>query len=280
MDPLVLGLVLLAAILHASWNALVKVGGDLLVRLAMINAASSLCALPLIMFSGLPAPASWPYLLASILIHQLYYLCLLQSYRFGDLSQAYPIARGSAPLLVAIGAFIFAAERLTTLGIIAVLLICAAIWSLTSGWRRWAEPAVGFALLTGITIAAYTVCDGLGGRASENIAAYVGWLFFLEGLPIALLAVLRRRHALAKAWAAHWRMGLCGGLLAFSAYGLVIWAMSLTAMTYVSALRETSVIVAAFIGAYMLKEPLGGPRIAAATVMALGVMLLQWSGHG
>lgn len=272
-------MVLAAAVLHASWNALVKVGGDALVRLALVNATAAFCALPLLPFVEVPAAASWPYLLGSILIHQFYYLFLVLSYRVGDLSHVYPIARGSAPLLVAVGAYLLAGETLNGLGIIAVLIICGAILSLAFGgdWRQGVSKPVLFALGTGVTIAAYTVCDGLGGRASDNVLAYIVWLFALDGLPIALFAVYMRRRILLGTLRQSWRPGVLGGTLALGAYGMVIWAMSLTPMTYVSALRETSVIIAALIGTRLLKEPFGSRRIAAASLVASGVILLQFS---
>ena len=279
MDPIVLFMVLIAAVLHASWNALVKVGGDALVRLGLVNLTAALCALPFLFFVSVPALESWPYLIASTVVHQFYYLFLILSYRVGDLSHVYPIARGSAPLLVAVGAYALAGETLNFQGMLAVALICTAILSLAfhGGWREGIGKPVCFALCTGVTIAAYTLCDGLGGRASGDVFGYIVYLFTIDAVPIVLFTVILRRRVLAKTLRASWRPGLAGGALAFGAYGLVIWAMSLTPMTYVSALRETSVIVAALIGTRLLKEPFGSRRITAASLVAGGVVLLQLS---
>lgn len=275
-------MVLLAAVLHAAWNALVKSGGDALVRMALVHAAASLCALPFVFVFDLPDRASWPYLLASIIVHQGYYAFLVLAYRFGDLSQIYPIARGSAPLLVALGAFAFAGETLSLQGVLAVSLICAAILSLAfdGRWRQGLSAPVIFALATGVTIAVYTLLDGLGGRRAGDVGGYIAWLFVLEGIPITLFALALRRRVLWPTVRHNALTGALGGSFAFAAYGLVIWAMSLTPMTYVSALRETSVIVAALIGACVLREPLGSKRIGAASVVALGVVLLQISRVG
>ena len=279
MEPLVLGLVLTAAVLHASWNALVKIGGDALVRLGLVNATAALCALPLLPFVEVPAPESWPYLIGSTIIHQFYYLFLILSYREGDLSHVYPIARGSAPFLVALGALIFAGETLNAQGMLAVAIICSAILSLafTGNWRHGVKKPVLFALCTGITIAAYTICDGLGGRSSGDVFGYIAYLFVLDAIPIILITWYLRRYILVATLRQSWLPGLLGGAFAIGAYGLVIWAMSLTPMTYVSALRETSVIIAALIGTRLLKEPFGAQRVAAATLVAGGVVLLQLS---
>jgi len=276
LNTSILLLVLLAALLHASWNALVKVGGDGLVRLSIINITASLCCLPFLFFLAPPAPASWPYLAASILIHQAYYAFLVQGYRFGDLSLVYPIARGVAPILVALGGYILAGEQLEFAGVMAVVLICVAILSLAFERGRMANiKAIVFALCTGLTIAAYTVCDGLGGRLAENVFAYIVWLFVLEGPPIFLLALWLRRRVLLQTLRTDGGAGIVGGIFALTAYGLVIWAMSSTTMTYVSALRETSVLIAALIGTRLMREPAAARRVLAAVVVVAGVVLLQ-----
>ncbi len=280
MEPLVFAMVALAAVLHAVWNALVKVHGDRLVAITLVNASGGLVALCLLPFVSIPDPASWPYLLGSALVHLFYYGFLVASYLHGDLSQVYPIARGAAPMLVAMGAFLFAGERLSPIGLAAVALISAGILSLALG-RRGAHQrgsSVVYALLTGLTIATYTVLDGLGGRATAQVQDYIVWLFFLDSFPLLGLTLVLRRGRFLETVRAGWQSAVLGGLLAVVAYGLVIWAMSLTPMTYVSALRETSVIVAALIGVHLLKEPMGGKRVAAAALVATGVILLQTGG--
>ena len=279
MDALTLLMVLLAAVLHATWNALVK-SGDALVRMAFVHAVAALCALPLMVVMAPPEPASWPFLLGSVVVHQAYYGFLVLGYQAGDLSQVYPIARGTGPLLVAVGAFVFAGEALSPRGTVAVLLICGAILSLAlAGWsRRRPGAPVAFALVTGVMIAGYTLLDGLGGRLAGDVERYIGWLFVLQGVPIVAFTIARRRAVLWPAVRQSLATGVLGGVLAFTAYGVVIWAMSRTQLTYVSALRETSVILAALIGARLLREPLGARRLGAASVVAVGVVLLQVSG--
>lgn len=280
MEPTVLLLVLCAAVTHASWNALVKMGGDPLVRMTMLNLVCGLIALPLLPFFHLPAPEAWPYLALSVAIHTSYYLLLVLSYRFGDLSFAYPVARGSAPLVVAVLSFVFAGERLSATGIVAVSMICVAIFSLALGSRR--NNPLGFrpafyALMTGVAIGGYTISDGLGARASGDSVGYVLSLFILEVPPLLVFTAWRRGTLLLDMMKANLPTSFLAGALAFSGYGIVVWALGRAPMTFVSALRETSVIVAALIGSKLLREPFGRQRIFAAMTVAAGVILLHSS---
>jgi drug/metabolite transporter (DMT)-like permease len=279
MDPVVFLLVLAAAALHASWNALVKIGGDPFVRLAVVNAVGGLCALPFLPLVAVPDPASWPYLFGSIVVHHAYYLALAYGYRFGDLSHVYPIARGSAPPMVALAAWAFAGESLSPAGLLAIIVISGGIVSLAfaGGWRATSAKPVALALATGLTIAAYTLCDGLGGRAAGDVFGYIAWLFVLDAVPFTLLVAWRRRNVLGAVLATSWRPAALGGVLSVAAYALVIWAMSVSRMASVSALRETSVIIAALIGTRLLREPFGARRLAAASAVACGIILLQVS---
>lgn len=277
MDAGILALVLLAAALHASWNALVKVGGDPFVRLAVLNLVSGLCALPLLLVVAPPAAASWPYLAGSVVIHLAYNTTLAYGYRLGDLSHVYPIARGIAPPLVALGAWLMAGESPGPIGVLAILVISGAIASLafSERWRPGPLAPVCLALATGLAIAGYTICDGLGGRAAGDVLGYIAWLFVLDAVPFGLIVVLWRRRDLVPALRASGGAPVVGGMLSLGAYGLVIWAMSQAPMASVSALRETSVIMAALIGTRLLREPLGVRRVVAASVVALGVVLLE-----
>lgn len=242
-------------------------------------ASTGFVGLAFIPFVDLPDRASWPYIAASIAVHQVYFISVCLGYRFGDLSQVYPIQRGIAPLLVAVGGYLFIGETLSLTGMIAVGVISLAILSLafTTDWKLTGGPAVPIALVTGALIAAYTVIDGMGGRVSGDIFGYIAWLMVLEAIPFSLLVIWMVRRNPQPANTRHVLTGAVGGVLSFFAYGLVIWAMSLTHLTYVSALRETSVILAAWIGSRLLGEPFGRYRIFAATGVALGVLLLQIS---
>lgn len=276
MDPAVLYLVLAAAVLHASWNALVKSGDSPWIRLALANCVGTIFAVALLPLVDFPAAEVWPFILGSVAVHQVYFVFVALQYRFGDLSHVYPIARGVAPILVALGAFVFAGETLSGWGVIAIVVICGSVLSLAFGGRRAKDRrAVFLALCTGTTIACYTVIDGLGGRTADNVFGYIVYLFLLDALPFGLLVIFLRRRTLIPDVKANWKTGSLGGLFSFLAYALVIWAMTLSPMTYVSALRETSVIIAALIGTRLMHEPFGVRRIAAAAGVATGVILLQ-----
>ena len=277
MEPIAIILILSAAVMHAVWNAFVKMDGDRLMTMAVVISTTGLLA-PLLLLTG-PPPAleSWPYIVLSVLLNNAYFLFLIEAYRFGDLSQVYPIARGSAPLLVAVGAALFANEQLSIAGLAGIFIISAGTISLVwgSGLRMSAEKrSIIFALLTGLMIASYTIIDGIGVRLSGNPASYIGWLFILSPLPIASIALLRRRGDAIVYIRKNWKLAVLGGGLNLGSYGLSIWALNLAAMAHVSAMRETSVIIAALIGTQLLGESFGKRRIVAAITVAIGVVLI------
>lgn len=271
-------LVLLAALLHAAWNATVKVGGDRLAVLAIANATGLVICLIALPFVAVPAPASWPFIAASVALHTGYYFFLVRAYEVGDLSHVYPLARGLSPLLVVAVAALAAREFLPPLALAGVVLASAGIASIAfesgSPWRHARKPLL-YAGATAAFIAAYTVADGMGVRRAESSLAYIAWLCTLDGIPIICAVLYRRRHVLSATVRASWRKGCVTGLLQLTAYGLVIWAMSQGTMAAVSALRETSVIFAALIGTLLLKERLGALRIVSAVVVACGLILMR-----
>ncbi len=254
---------------------MIKGASDRIMAMALVNTGHMLAGAVLVILYPLPAPKAWGFLVASTVIHWFYYGFLLAAYRIGDFSHAYPIARGVAPVLVALGALFFAAEMPTVQGWLAIIMISTAIGaqSLAGGHMAFNAAAVLFALLTGLMIAAYTIVDGLGVRASQNVLGYIGWLFLLEGIAsVALLTWRRRRlrhYALRK-----YLTGLTGGLISTLAYGLAIYAMSLTNLGSVSAIRESSVIVAALIGVVWFGERPWLARVASAIVVVVGIFLL------
>ncbi len=280
LEPEILTLVLLAALAHAGWNALVKASGTRGSTFAVILLTGGAIGLGGVVFVPLPAPDAWPYLMLSALVHYGYYGFLLLAYRYGELSHVYPLARGSAPLMVASGAWVAAGEQLGLSGIAGLVLASGGLMSLAfeRGLPRGAAgTAVLFALGTGALIAVYTVIDGLGVRASAAPLAYILWLNLLEAVPIVIWLVLWRPAGVIGRSRHVWGFGVGGGLLATAAYGLVIFAMSRGGMAHVSALRETSILFAALIGAVVLREASGSPgrRLAAAGVVATGIVMLQ-----
>ncbi len=277
MDPFVIVIVLASAVMHATWNALVKVGEDRLMSMAAVIFVTALLAPVMILLAPTPAPASWKFIILSALLNNLYFFFLVAAYRHGDLSHAYPLARGSAPLLVAIGSVWFAGEHLTPAALTGVGLICGGVASLllTSGFglRGW-RPIV-YPLATGVMIASYTVVDGIGVRLSGSPAGFIGWLFVLFAVPITLIALVMRGTQAKRFLTQRWKSTVIAGLFNFGSYGLAIWALSLGAMAPVSALRETSVIIGAWIGTRLLGEAFGVQRIAAAVIVVAGVVLIN-----
>ena len=262
-----------AAILHASWNALVKVEGDRLVVLGGFATTHLAVAVLGIWFFPLPSAAAWPYVLAGGAVHTAYKLFLSRAYHHGDFGLVYPIARGTAPLLVALFAWLWLGETLPLLGLVAVLIMAGTIFSLVrSGGGSF--NAVAMALGTGLMIATYTVIDGAGARAMGNPHSYFLWMEVVDSLLFLSTVCARRRNAIARI-AARWRPGLAAGLMSVAAYWLVVWALSQTPMALVSAVRETSVVFAALIATMLLKEGKAGHRILAAVAVVFGIVLLR-----
>ncbi len=270
--------VLGAGLLHASWNALLKAapGGDPMLDTASVVAGSSVCALLVLPLVPLPDPAAWKFVAASSTIHFAYYVTLAHAYRTGDLSFAYPLMRGSAPLIVAVLGVFVLHEVPSGHAALGILLICAGIVSIAFVRRAGHPPAAaGWAFANAGIIALYTLVDGSGARASGNAIAYVTWLIFLEGLPF-LAWIMWRRGVPAVAYLRRgWRRGLLGGACSLAAYGIVLFAMTRAPLAAVAALRETSVLFAALIGAFWLKEGFGAMRLAGAASVVAGVAALK-----
>lgn len=281
MELHVIGLVLLAAVLHAGWNALVKTGEDRVLTMAVLLGVTAVAAGAALPFVTPPAPESWIYLILSVVLHGGYFFFLLQAYRVGDLSHVYPVARGAAPLLVALGAAIFAGEVLEPIELIGLVLASLAIASFAfeGGLAALKDPRPFlYGLATAAFISSYTVADGLGVRASGSTAGFIAWLFVVDGLPLLVYALITRRGRIGPYLRANWKSGLVGGVMCGVAYALIIWALNLGAMAFVSALRETSVVFAVLIGSVFLGEPFGGRRIAAAAVVVAGIAVMNLAG--
>ena len=275
----IVSLVLFAAVLHACWNALVKIGGDRLMTTAMIALLSGVVALPFLPFVTPPAPASWPFLAGSVVVHMAYYYGISRMYETGDFSLVYPLARGLSPLLIAIFAAFFGGELLHDWQYLGVALVSTGIVSLMfgRGWPRGDHRAsILFAGLTCLTIVGYTLFDGFGVRHSQSSLGYITWLFAIDGVPFFAFVLYRRRGALFAYVGKNWIVGLGASVMSASAYGIVIWALQTSAMAGVSSLRETSVIFAAAIGALFMGEPFGRWRILAAIMVAAGNVLIHF----
>jgi drug/metabolite transporter (DMT)-like permease len=273
----VIALVLAAALLHASWNALLKSSHDRLASLSLMTLGAGLGAIPLVLWRPWPQAESWFYILLSGLLHTGYNLFLIRAYRIGDFGQSDPIARGSSPLLVALGAAVFAGEQLgiyTVIGIALVSLGIVSLANLRAMRRREHLSGPLAALATGAFIAAYTITDGIGARLAGDAIAYAGWLFVADSIPLALL--YQYKHGRSPVVLSHkdtW-IGLAGGVMSLLAYGIVIWAVTLAPMGMVSALRETSVLFALLIGTLFLGEKLTLRRVLSCAVIAAGAIVL------
>ncbi|AWN39435.1 EamA family transporter [Methylobacterium durans] len=273
-----LGLVLFAAFLHAAWNTLLRGGTDRLWSMAVMNLAMGLLGLAGLALYGLPVLAALPYAAASGAIHLAYNLLLVATYRTGDLGQTYPIARGSSPTIVALGAAVAAGEQPAPGTLAGIALVSAGILALafargSLGRRGLGRGGLAAALATGTAIAAYTLVDGLGVRASGDWRAYSAAMFTFHLILPAWL-VLRRGAGVLDVSAREALKAVGGGLISFAAYAAVIWAMQRGAMGAVSALRETSVVFAAFLGRIVLGERLTAERLIACIVIAAGAVLI------
>jgi drug/metabolite transporter (DMT)-like permease len=270
--------VLAAALLHAIWNALIKASSDVVFDTALVVAGAALVAALVIPWLPMPAQPSWPYLAASAVVHQGYFALLAAAYRRGDLSFAYPLMRGLPPLLVALGGLVLLPDPRSAWlwsGIAAISLGVLWIGGLHPRLLVTRARAAAFAVGNAVVIAGYTLIDGLGVRLSGNPASYGLWLFFLTAWPYVGIALWSRRALLRAHLRRHWWRGLLGGTLSICAYVIALWAMTRAPIAAVAALRETSVIFAAVIGAWLLKEPFGRSRIAGASLVVVGIALLK-----
>lgn len=274
-------LVLLSAFMHASWNALVKGGRDSFLNLVMVLGPAPVALSAALFFLPFPAAQAWPLLGASVLVHLAYQFLLLGAYRYGDFSRVYPIARGSAPMLVALGAFFWAGETLAPREWMGMAMVTVAILALAfQHGSPFADArnrnAVIFAFLTGVAIAAYSLIDGLGARLSGHALSYTLWMLLLNGIAMLGIAVWRRgRTAVYNYARGEGALRIFAGLLGVSAYAIVLWAMTKGALGPISALREISVIFAALLARIYLGERSGPIPMMAACLAFLGLMFLS-----
>jgi drug/metabolite transporter (DMT)-like permease len=274
----VLVAVLLAAVLHATWSAVAHAIPDRLIGFAVMGTAITVLGAFLVLLAPTPASAAWPYIAASAVVHITYNLLLRRSFELGDFGQVYPLARGTSPWLVAIAAAVLVHETLTPARLAGVVVVSGGLASLVlAGGRpnRAELPAIGAALLTGVTIAVYTTIDGIGVRASGTAVGYAGWMFLAHGPSLPLIALYLRREKLWTQARPHLVSGLAGGTISLLAYGLVLWAQTRGALAPIAALRETSVIVGAIIGAAVFHERFGRWRIVATVLVAGGIVVMN-----
>ena len=279
MTAFALGIVLFSALLHAGWNAMLKAVDDRAGVLGAVSLVHALAGVLLISRSPVPEMASWPSIIISTLVHYGYYLLLFRAYRHGDLSQVYPISRGLAPAIVAFSAWVLVDEALEPLAVVGLVAIMAGIGllALQRGVTAAPRSTVGFAVLLGLCIGIYSTADGIGIRQAGTVTGYMGWLFLFEA-PVPLAIALHRGRNRGHFAPRTLIFGFLGGVAAVTAYGLVLFVKTIAPLGEVSAVRESSVIIAALIGIFVFGERPWQGRILAAIVVALGVVALSWAG--
>lgn len=279
MSPEILAtaLILVSALLHAGANTLIKTSADALATRGSMNAMACALALPFVPLVPLPGAAAWGLLAASVAVHAVYPFVLVAAYRHADLNLAFPLARGAAPLAVAAIAYVVLDTAPGALALCGVVLLCAAIASLalSAGGARAPRRSVGYALATAVIVAVYTVIDAAGLKHAPSPWSYIVWLFVLDGATVALLVYLVRGRTWTAFLALHWRPTLAAALLGVLTYGLALVALWLGPVAEIAALRETSILFAALIGAWVLREPLGARRAAASFAAVLAIVLMR-----
>jgi drug/metabolite transporter (DMT)-like permease len=273
----VVAAVLAAAVLHATWNAIAHGTADRLLGFVHIGIAATVCGAVIVAVAGLPPAEGWRFLAVSASLHVVYQLLLLRSYQLGEFSQVYPLARGTSPWVVALVSTLVLGQRLPWVELVGVLVVSVGLLSLVFLGGRPARadvPALATAFATGLAIAGYTVVDGVGVHHT-SVWTYLGWAFFLEGPLVPLLAWALRGRAIWAAVRPSLLTGLGGGAVSLAAYGAVLWAQAHGSLAPIAALRETSIIIGAIIGAVFFRERFGPWRTVAAAVIAAGIVLIN-----
>ena len=271
-------LVLVAALLHATWNTLIKFSGERLLLIACMDSVALLFVLLAVGFVSLPPLEIWPWIIASALFELLYRYLLIQAYRVGDLGLVYPLMRGLSPLVVLALTLVFAGEVLSTQQIVCILLIpfgmLCLLWQ-GGGGERLPWSMLPVVALIGLCIGCYTFLDGQALRRWSHPLDYLVWLTLLSAWPFPLLAMVRKRAAFSLFWRTQWRLGLSVGLCVLLSYALVLWAMQLGSIAEAAALREVSVILVVLFGMRYLKEPFGRSRLLACGLVLIGMLVMK-----
>jgi len=268
MHPAVIGLTLSAAVLHAMWNALLRSGGDRLWSVTVMSFVTTAVAIPAALLLPAPLPGCWSYVAISAVLQVAYGIFLAYAYRHGELTQIYPVIRGSVPLLVTLGGLLLASQRLSRPGLLGLFMVSAGITSLALG--------LVLALATALFVACYVVADGIGVRLAGNAQSYVAWIFLTYGVLLPPATLLLRRPSTVHLQRGETARAMAGGILSIMSYGAMVAALSLGKLGPVSALRETSVIFSMLMGRLLLGEPLTRRRIVTGTVVAIGAACIGY----
>ncbi len=278
MSFYVFSAVLVAAFLHASWNVLVKLNIDRFLSLFLLQTLMGVMGLIMLLVFAWPSVASLPYALTSGILHTGYNLFLARSYRTGDLSVVYPVARGTAPLITLASSYVFTHDSISPFATVGILVLIAGIWLIALGPSKAVKvdrSTLLFALGTSVFIGCYTVVDGLGGRASGAPSGYTGLVFILDAIFLFSAGLILRGPQILRDVIPHWRNGVIGAAASGGAYWIVIWAMSVAPIAMVAALRETSILIAIGLSAKILNERLTISRVAGAILVVVGAIALR-----
>ncbi len=270
--------VLAAAAMHATWNAMIKVRLDPFISIQLMSVGMGVASVPLIPFVGLPEwPSAGWAVLSAVVLHTGYKFYLTKAYEAGDLAQAYPLARGTAPLIVMGAGIALLGEKPTTLVLTGILLLSAGtfLMSLRGSVGSFAGRAVGFALVTSVFIAGYTLIDGVGGRSAPNPLNYAVWLYIIDAIWSLLFTVAVRGRGSLRLMLPEWKIGIVAGMLSATAYAIAIWAATKAPVAMVAALRETSILFAMILSVWMVGEKVTRWRVAAALCIVSGVVALR-----
>ncbi|WP_271893555.1 EamA family transporter [Candidatus Phyllobacterium onerii] len=278
MSGTVVLIVLFAALMHASWNAVVKSEGNKFLNTVVVVTSAGIIAAVCLPFLTPPARESWPFLAASGVAQVIYLALVAAAYRSGDMSQAYPIMRGTAPLIVAIASGPLIGEVLSLQKWAGIALICSGVLALALESRRRAgsnRATTIFALTNAVVIASYTLIDGIGVRHSGAPASYTMWVFVLNAVPLFIWTMIMRPGELWPHFLKRTRLATIGGVGTLGSYGLALWAMTMAPVAAVAALRETAILFAVAISAFILKESVGPKRLAAVALIAMGAAVMR-----
>lgn len=278
LDLAVFLAVLAAAVMHASWNVLVKLKLDRFLSLCLIQTLMGVMGLAMLAVFPWPSAQSVPFAVSSGLLHLGYFLFLARSYRTGDLSQVYPIARGAAPLLTLIGTWALMHEEVTLMGGAGVAILVLGIWFISLVGQRGLRldgMTLFFAIGTSVFIAVYTIVDGMGGRVSGAASGYAGLVFVFDSLFLSIAVLATRGPRILREVAPYWKTGLAGAFLSAGAYWIAIWAMTKAPIASVAALRETSILVVMLLSMRVLKETVTLSRLGGAVLIVAGAMLIR-----
>ena len=270
-------ILLFAALLHASWNAIVKAGNDKLYSAISVSGTAAIMALICLPFAPHPSASSLPFLAVSTALQVVYTVLVAKTYQVSDMSQTYPLMRGTAPLLVAIISVLFLGDSLSLLAWVGIATICLAILGMAFNGRSGSQRGIILALINACFIAGYTLVDGTGVRLSETALGYTLWTFFLNGSCLLGWAMIARRREASRYLVQQWKKGILGGIGTMGSYGLALWAMTQAPLAVVAALRETSILFGALLAWLLLKEKVAGIRLVAAAGIAAGAVLLRLS---